>query len=310
MWYYYPVTLSATSFERIKGSELKKENSQGNSGDDRVDKTSAKKNNKRRIGNIIYYLVLAVLAGVFVFAGYKLYMIKKNYDVAVNEYKSLDDVAKISDEGEEAGNGDAGADDATAADDTYFPTVDIDFDTLKEKNSDVIGWLYMPVFDISYPVMQGEDNEHYLHYTYEGTKNSSGSIFMDYESNANMADMNTIIYGHNMKNGSMFGKFKKFNQDTKLCDTNPYIYYFNDKASFKYRIYAYYITKVGSTTYTNMASEAEYDKYMEFVDSVNQYKTKVYNKDRSDIITLSTCSGLHSSNRMIVQGILVERKNR
>ena len=158
--------------------------------------------------------------------------------------------------------------------------------------------------------MQGEDNEHYLHYTYEGTKNSSGSIFMDYESNANMADMNTIIYGHNMKNGSMFGKLKKFNQDTELCDTNPYIYYFNDKASFKYRIYAYYITKVGSTTYTNMASEAEYDKYMEFVDSVNQYKTEVENKDRSDIITLSTCSGLHSSNRMIVQGILVERKNR
>ena len=273
------------------------------------DKNKKKKSGSRKIMNVLYYLVLVVLAGIFIFAGYKLYQIKHNYDIAVNEYKELDNTVKITDESENAKENDTQESDASEETQVYYPTVDIDFDTLYEKNSDVIGWLYLPVLDISYPVMQSKDNEHYLHYTYEGTKNSSGSIFMDYQSDAGMKDMNTIIYGHNMKNGSMFGKLKKFNQDTELCDKDPYIYYFSKKSSYKFRIFAYYVTTVGSTTYTNMASETEYDKYMEYVDSVNQYKTEVENPDRGNILTLSTCSGLHSDKRMIVQGILVDRKS-
>ena len=267
--------------------------------DENKAKSEHKKNKK--LLNLIYYAVMAILAGVFLFAGYKLYTIKHNYDIAANEYKKLDETVKISDESTDSGG--------TDEDEEYFPTVDIDFDKLKEKNDDVIGWLYMPVLDITYPVMQGDDNDKYLHYTYEGTKNSSGSIFMDYQSDKDMTDRNTIIYGHNMKNGSMFGKLKKFNQDETLCDTDPYIYYFTEDASYKYRIFAYYITSVGSSTYTNMVSDHEYDKYIKFVTSLNQYKTKVENKDRANILTLSTCSGLHSNNRMIVQGLLIYKKD-
>ena len=270
-----------------------------------VNKDADDKKRRRKAADIIYYVVMALLAGVFLFAAYHVYSIKHNYDVAVNEYKDLDKSVKISDESTAAKSADgSGTDAAEESTNVYFPSVDIDFDTLKAKNGDLIGWIYIPALDISYPVMQGKDNEHYLHYTYDGTKNSSGSIFMDYQSSRNMTDMNTFIYGHNMKNGSMFGKLKKFNQDKTLCDSDPYIYYFRENRSYRYRIFAYYITKVGSKTYNNMGTSEEYDAYMKYVGSVNQYKTNVENKDRAQILTLSTCSGLHTDNRMIVQGIL------
>ncbi len=257
------------------------------------------KKKKKRIADIIYYLVMAVLVCVFLFAAFHVYIIRHNYDVAVNEYRELDKSVKIS-ETDTPATGES----ESESKEEFFPFVKIDFDSLSSKNKEVIGWLYMPVLDISYPVTQGKDNDHYLHYTYDGTKNSSGSIFMDYESKSAMTDMNTFIYGHNMKNGSMFGRLKKFNQDSTLCDNDPYIYYFIDGTKYKYRIFAYYITTAGSTTYSNINDNEEYDKYVKYIASVNQYKTKVENKDRAKILTLSTCSGLHSNNRMIVQAIL------
>ena len=113
----------------------------------------------------------------------------------------------------------------------------------------MVGWIYIPVLELSYPEVQGEDNTHYLHYTYEGTANSCGSIFLDSETAADMSDRNSFVYGHNMRNGSMFGSLKKFRKDPYLAESNPYIYYYTEDHAYKYKIFAYYITQVGSKTY-------------------------------------------------------------
>lgn len=84
-------------------------------------------------------------------------------------------------------------------------------------NPDLIGILEIPSLDICYPVVQGPDNEKYLHLTFEGKENPAGCIFLDAENSRDLSDDNIIIYGHNMKDGSMFGRLKRFMTDKELC---------------------------------------------------------------------------------------------
>lgn len=89
-----------------------------------------------------------------------------------------------------------------------YPDLQIDFANLKKTNPDFRGWLYFPALDISYPVVQGEDNNYYLKHSFEGESVNAGCIFMDCEASADWSDRNTFVFGHNMRDESMFGSFK------------------------------------------------------------------------------------------------------
>lgn len=95
--------------------------------------------------------------------------------------------------------------------------INVDFASLKSINDDVIGWIYMEALpQISYPMVQGKDNNMYLHQTYEKNYNFAGTIFIDYENKRDFSDCNTLVYGHNMKNGSMFGMLKNTGQTKRF----------------------------------------------------------------------------------------------
>lgn len=98
--------------------------------------------------------------------------------------------------------------------------LEIDFAGLKAVNPDVIAWIQIPALDISYPVVQGKDNAYYLHHLFSGESNINGSIFVDCHNQPDFTDQNTIVYGHNMKNGSMFGTLDKY-QDKELFEQHP-----------------------------------------------------------------------------------------
>lgn len=87
---------------------------------------------------------------------------------------------------------------------------EIDFDGLRAINGDIVAWIQIPGIGVDYPVVQGKDNEHYLHYTFDGKANKAGSIFLDYRNRADFTDSKVILYGHNMKDGSMFSNLKKY----------------------------------------------------------------------------------------------------
>lgn len=107
--------------------------------------------------------------------------------------------------------------------------LEIDFAGLKAVNPDVIAWIQIPALDISYPVVQGKDNAYYLHHLFSGESNINGSIFVDCHNQPDFTDQNTIVYGHNMKNGSMFGTLDKY-QDKELFEQHPEFYlYLPDK---------------------------------------------------------------------------------
>ncbi|ANU45521.1 class B sortase [Enterocloster clostridioformis] len=90
------------------------------------------------------------------------------------------------------------------------PMLAVDFEALKKLNPHIIAWIHIPGTPVSYPVTQGEDNSYYLNRTFSKAYNGAGCIFVDYRSSLPSEGGNTVLYGHNMKNGSMFGSLKRY----------------------------------------------------------------------------------------------------
>ena len=179
----------------------------------------------------------------------------------------------------------------------------VDFANLQGINSDIIGWITINALNISYPVAQAADNDYYLHRTFERADNFAGCIFLNCDNSRYFTDQNTIIYGHNMKDGSMFGTLNRL-QDQKVYDSSPYFWVFTPEFIYQYRIFSCsVVSKVGDPYRTRFTTE----EFQHFIDAsasgsyVDAHGVKPTTADR--ICTLSTCTG-DDSTRFIVQGML------
>ena len=185
-----------------------------------------------------------------------------------------------------------------------FPDIAIDHDSLKKINSSYVCWLYAPGADINHPVVQAADNEFYLHHTFERKKNSAGCVFMDYEVDPTLKSWNTFFYGHNMKNGTMFGHLKNYINNKAVYDNNPYIYVFRPEGIYRYEIFSFYLDQTDSKMYYNVKNFKEYRAYLREATrkSVRECAAEA-NRDLN-IVTLVTCSGSGSNKqRFFVHGV-------
>ncbi|MCR5789361.1 MAG: class B sortase [Lachnospiraceae bacterium] len=193
-------------------------------------------------------LTIAVF-GIFL-SGFMLFKTAREYKVAENEYDSLE---KYTSKVETVSLGDASLGSVAIEEEVTdeikrnfnrsdFPDIAVDFDGLSSVNDQVVAWLYVGSVGISYPVVQNPEegeNEYYLHHTFENESNSSGCIFMDWEVNPDLTSRNTFIYGHNMKNGSMFGSLKRLLREDGLYESDPYFYIFTRDGIYRYKIFSY-----------------------------------------------------------------------
>ena len=180
----------------------------------------------------------------------------------------------------------------------------IDFDVLKEMNEDIIGWIRFDKNGINYPVLQGRDNEEYLHILPDKTKNASGSIFMDYLCSSDFTDSHTILYGHNMKNLSMFGRLKKYRTVEGYYEKNRYFTIYTPDQIYRYEIFAWY--EVGAEDSVYQVGFTDEDVFGEFVGQMleRRYQDTNVTADETDkIVTLSTCSA--AGKRFVVHGKII-----
>lgn len=265
---------------------------------------------KSKLMKILDVLVPVVCLVVVLSAGYYLYSVNHEYDVAVDEYKSLEQVAGIEEYPVDMDVETTVSDDTPEYDPYHvtFRNLNIDFETLAQINKDICGWLYVPSLQLSYPIVQGQDNDYYLKHTYEGVKNSSGSIFIDSENKNDFSEPNTFIYGHNMKNDSMFGLLKELITHQQWIDSNPEVYIYTKNHAFKYKIFACYQTNNGSFTYYLSENDEQLQNYLEKVQQANLYVNgkSINLKDKKQIITMSTCAGVNTSQRTIVHAYLFD----
>ena len=183
----------------------------------------------------------------------------------------------------------------------------MDIDALCQVNGDVIGWIRIPNTDIDYPLLQGQDNDYYLDHSWNNKPNAAGAIFMEMENSADLSDFNTIIYGHNMRSGAMFGSLKKYRSQA-YADEHPHIYILHDKCVLRYDIFAVHTVRLGTVTYAMRLGEEDRAEYIEFALENSEIKTDVKPAASNSIITLSTCTG-DPDTRLVVQGVLNEAES-
>lgn len=187
-----------------------------------------------------------------------------------------------------------------------IPDFEVDFAQLKQTNPDICGWLWMNDSVINYPVVRGADNERYLDRTYDGTWNSAGSIFMDYRNPVDFSDDNTILYGHNMKNGTMFASLRKFNQ-ADYYQQHKYFYLITEEGMYRYDIVAAFVTDALSNVYSRNFSDIDSKgAWVDMIVRSSGIATEAAVDAHDQFITLSTCvSGNNYRDRHVVIGRLV-----
>lgn len=258
---------------------------------------------KKKKSDVLLTIALIVAIAVFCYAAFNLYHIYIEYKKGTDEYNQIEEMAVTERDADSA--------EVAGPSAQIKPPIEVDFDKLKSVNEDVVGWIYVDALpDISYPIVKGKDNQTYLHQTYEKNYNFAGTIFVDYENSGDFSDCNTLVYGHNMKNGSMFGHLKKFREDDKLYKQDKYFWILTPERNYRYEIITAYTTGVNSDTYTLFKGPGEeFEKYLETIKGYSEIQTDDTDltiKDR--IVTLSTCTG-NESTRFVVQGKRVDAED-
>jgi sortase B len=151
------------------------------------------------------YILLVILGVIFLAAGGYLFQVWEDYREASAGYQKLKKFIIEKPDVEKDSKGKP-----KKQEDPEENLPEIDFDGLRAMNGDIVAWIQIPGIGVDYPVVQGKDNEHYLHYTFDRNANKAGSIFLDYRNRADFTDRKVILYGHNMKDGSMFSNLKKY----------------------------------------------------------------------------------------------------
>jgi len=180
------------------------------------------------------------------------------------------------------------------------------FAALTEKNSDTIGWIYMPGTEINYPIVQTDNNDFYLNHTFEKLWNGTiGSIYMDYRNDPTMEDFHTIIYGHNLSGGSMFSDLNKFLTDANYWKEHRSLYIATIGGKvYRYDVYAACEADVTGHTY-RLGLEDDSGKlaYINYCINQSAIRPGVVPQVSEKVLTLSTCTGHGHHSRCVVQAV-------
>lgn len=282
-----------------------------------------KKKHKKKNRFVSFFLTIGIIAcvGVIGFSGYKLITTWLEYREGDEEYAELRNYTEpAAPEPETTPEPEPEPETETEATPTpepidpddmrtkRKPPIDVDWESLKEINEDIVGWLYIGALDLSYPVVHGEDDDYYLHRTFERKDNFAGSIFIEADNEGDFRDPNTIVYGHNMLNGSMFGSLSNLTsgQEPKYKD-NSWFWIMTPDGNYRYRMFSIHVTGVTSDVYTLFTGTD--DKFLDWCKEMTEASSVELEEQEftlhSKIVTLSTCTG-DSGTRYVVQGLAIK----
>ncbi|MDR2042760.1 MAG: class B sortase [Clostridium sp.] len=186
----------------------------------------------------------------------------------------------------------------------------INFAAVQKENADIYAWIYIPDTNVDYPVLQHPtDDSYYLNYNLDGTKGYPGCIYTERVNAKDFMDFNTLIYGHNMKNGSMFHDLHQY-ADLSFLEEHPYVYLYLPDKTLKYQVFAAYRYDDRHIMYSfDFASEAVRNGYLEGIFNIRELNSAI-RKDVTvtaddHVITLSTCV-TGTDYRFLVQAVLMD----
>lgn len=183
--------------------------------------------------------------------------------------------------------------------------ISVDFASLKKTNPDIVGWMYCEGTVINYPVVQGKDNVFYLSHMADKKSNGAGALFVDYRNAAGFMNQNTLIYGHHMKNGSMFASLVQYKTQA-YYDAHPVMYLLTPERDYKVALFSGFICDTSSNVYDRQFSpETEYMELLADAVAKSNFKSTVQVLPADKIITMSTCTYEFADARYVVLGKLI-----
>ena len=237
----------------------------------------------------VYYILLAVFIGIFLFAAYQIgsYMLEKHKsDEVLKDAGKYVYIPDLSSDEEPEGEPEQ---------------VYVDFAALEGVNSDIVAWLYGADTGLNYPIVQTaeEGGEYYLYRDIDGSSNKNGTVFLDWQCSSNFTSQNNLVYGHNMKTGRMFAPIVKY-RDQSFYDAHPYMYLYTPNQLYKVNLFAGMVTPHDSTVYSYSLSS----DYIKECIANSTFKSNV-GTPTGNILTLSTCAYDFDNARYVVMGELV-----
>lgn len=188
----------------------------------------------------------------------------------------------------------------------------VEFEQLLEKNEDTFGWITVEGTSIDYPVVQAENNEFYLIHNFNKEEDKKGSIYIDYRNNLDGQDDNCIIYGHKIKDGTMFSDL------TKYVEKETFIEYFENNniitfnilyKDMKWQIFSVYVVDLDKENCHLYTKYKNRDKYLEFLNNAKEkslVKSDLELDENDKILTLVTCNFWFKNSRVIIHAKLIE----
>lgn len=249
-----------------------------------------KNNTIKKNNSVVWKIVMLMGAAMVLIAGWNIYRISKDYSDSNALYSKISDTYVATEKEKKEGK--------------WYDVAQVNLQELKKQNGDVTGWLYFENEDISYPIMYSGDDTTYLHTALDGSYASAGSIFMEENNHPDFQDSHTIIYGHNMRNLSMFGKLRYYKQK-EYYDNHTYFQIFTDKGIYRYQIFAYADVPADSFVYqVPYGTDDSFTSFIQQLKKQSYYDTGVDVTQKDKVVTLSTCST--TGKRFIVNAVRVD----
>lgn len=236
-----------------------------------------KKNKKYKevIFNLIVYMILLF---ILIYSGIKIYKWYKDKTSNKEIVEQIKETVAVEDENEDKNE--------------YKEEYTIDFNKLKEQNKETVAWIKVNNTNIEYPVVKADNNNFYLNHSFDKSENLAGWIFADYRNKFDNTDKNIIIYGHNMRDGSMFGSLKNIlNSDWYENEENTNITLYTENEKCIYKVFSIY--KIESEDYYIKTEFSNDNEFEQFVNTIRNRSIKKFDIDVSkedNILTLSTCA--------------------
>lgn len=251
-------------------------------------------------------LVLGIVAcGVFLYSGYQIYDYFAQANVSASLTQSLADQAvMIHPPGQDA---DPMRPSVPEGEEETVPPetapIEVDFGVLRESCADVVAWIYSPDTPINLPIAQSEDNDYYLRRLLDGTWNHSGTLFEDFRCAPGFSDANTIVYGHNMKNDSMFGTLPQY-KSQEYYEAHPVMWLLTPDCTYRVDLVAGYVTSTASPIYQFNGTEEETFRLIQQAAAQSLFQSDVEIAQGDRFLTLSTCSYEYDDARFVLIGKL------
>lgn len=276
---------------------------------------SKKREAKRQKRSLLWSITLVfclcvafVSAGYLVRIGMESYRVKNESQSVANQFISeTTDIntsaAEIKEDSTEEEKAELGSGEDNGSEE--IPVYTVDFEALQSASPYVCGWIQVSGIDtINYPIVQYDDNNYFLKHSWDGAESRYGAIFLDTRNASDFSDSYNIIYGHNMKDGSMFGQLKKLMEESFYQESGGTITIYLPEETRVYQIFSVRIVEPDDAeTYNIWLRENEsYASLLQSFEENSLYDTGIDVTGEEQVLTLSTCSG---ENRLVAQAKLV-----